>query len=229
MENKVAIYPEVEIVREVATRNNKTKLVRTDLKGKDNYYEDNNIVFYTASQIKTLIDGTENLFHRMAMLLLYETAARIEEARALRFSDVDTATGRIKVITLKQRKKNKIYRYLKISDKLTAAILKHRIAAKLSDSDFILAKEPGADAIDRKSITYAIKYNTGILLGKEELYKAHPHGLRHTRAVHLLDSGMNIMLLKNFLGHANIVNTLIYLKYSNKDMAEAIDRANRPI
>lgn len=34
------------------------------------------------------------------------------------------------------------------------------------------------------------------------------------------------MLLKNFLVHSNIVNTLIYLKYSNKDMAEAIDKAN---
>ncbi|MHB1546832.1 MAG: tyrosine-type recombinase/integrase, partial [bacterium] len=49
---------------------------------------------------------------------------------------------------------------------------------------------------------------------------------RHTRAIHLLDAGMNIMLLKNFLGHANISNTLIYLKYSNKDMVRAIDDAN---
>ncbi len=64
------------------------------------------------------------------------------------------------------------------------------------------------------------------ILGKDYLDKAHPHDLRHTLAIHLLDSGMNIMLLKNFLGHSNIVNRLIYLKYSNKDMAEAIDRAN---
>ena len=63
-------------------------------------------------------------------------------------------------------------------------------------------------------------------LGKDYLDREHPHALRHARAVHLLDSGMNRMLLKNFLGHSNIVNTLIYLKYSNKDMAEAIDRAN---
>ena len=69
--------------------------------------------------------------------------------------------------------------------------------------------------------SYAVK-----LLGQSNLDKAHPHALRHTRAVHLLDSGMNIMLLKNFLGHASISNTLIYLKYSNKDMAEAINRAN---
>ncbi|MHB1663750.1 MAG: tyrosine-type recombinase/integrase [bacterium] len=134
--------------------------------------------------------------------------------------------GRTKVLTLKQRKANKIYRYLKISDKLISLILNHRVVDKLDDNDFIFAKRTKEPAIARKSISYILKYNTEKLLGKENLYKAHPHGLRHTRAIHLLDSGMNIMLLKNFLGHANISNTLIYLKYSNKDMAEAVDKAN---
>jgi site-specific recombinase XerD len=105
-------------------------------------------------------------------------------------------------------------------------ILNHRISHKLNDNDFILSKKTGGPAIARKSISYIIKYNTEKILGKDYLYKAHPHALRHTRAIHLLDSGMNIMLLKNFLGHASISNTLIYLKYSNKDMGRAIDEAN---
>jgi len=162
----------------------------------------------------------------MAILLLYETGARIEEARALKFSDIDMSNGRIKVLTLKQRKKNKIYRYLKISDKLLSLILNHRVVNKLSDDDFILSQTHSKLAITRKGISRMLKSYVIKLLGQNNIDKAHPHALRHTRGVHLLDSGMNIMLLKNFLGHANIVNTLIYLKYSNKDMAEAIDRAN---
>jgi site-specific recombinase XerD len=105
-------------------------------------------------------------------------------------------------------------------------ILNHRISHKLNDNDFILSKKIGGPAIARKSISYILKYNTEKVLGKAYLDKAHPHALRHTRAVHLLDSGMNIMLLKNFLGHSNISNTLIYLKYSNKDLTEAIGKAN---
>ncbi len=157
---------------------------------------------------------------------MYETGARVEEARDLKFSDVEPGTGRVKVLTLKQRKTNKTYRYLKISDKLLSLILNHRISHKLNDNDFILSKKTGGPAIARKSISYILKYNTLKILGNSFLDKAHPHALRHTRAVHLLDSGMNIMLLKNFLGHSNISNTLIYLKYSNKDLAEAIGRAN---
>lgn len=34
------------------------------------------------------------------------------------------------------------------------------------------------------------------------------------------------MLLKNFLGHRNIANTLIYLQYSNQDLKQGIEKAN---
>ena len=219
--NQIAIYTETPITK----NGKKTELIETDLKT-NNYYENDNIVFFTASQIKTLTDGIDNPFHKLVILLLYETGARIEEARTLKFSDIDTGNGRVKVLTLKQRKKNKIYRYLKISDKLLSLILNHRVTAKLADDDFILSQRQDRPAITRKGISLMLKSYVLKLLGQSNLDKAHPHALRHTRAVHLLDSGMNIMLLKNFLGHANIVNTLIYLKYSNKDMAEAIDRAN---
>ena len=217
--NEVAIYSEIK------KANGKTKLVETELKGKNNYYDNDNIVFYSTEQLKALLDGITNEFHKLAVLLMYETGARVEEIRELKFSDVESS-GRIKVLTLKQRKANKIYRYLKVSDKLLSLILNHRIADKLNDNDFILAKKTGSPAIARKSISYILKYNTEKVLGKSYLEKAHPHALRHTRAIHLLDSGMNIMLLKNFLGHSNISNTLIYLKYSNADMAAAVDKAN---
>ena len=219
MDNEITVYTEI------VKGNGKTKLVKTDLKA-NNYYENDNIVFFSIEQLKALLDGINNDFHKLAVLLMYETGGRVEEIRELKFSDVETQSGRVKVLTLKQRKNNKIYRYLKISDKLMSLILNHRIANKLSDSDFILAKKSGEPSIARKSISYILKYNVNKILGKEYLDKAHPHALRHTRAIHLLDSGMNIMLLKNFLGHTNISNSLIYLKYSNRDMAKAIDEAN---
>lgn len=222
--NEILIYTETPVTK----NGKKTELVKTDLKT-DNYYENDNIVFFTSLQIKTLINGISNPFHRLAILLLYETGARIEETRTLKFSDIDMGNGRVKVLTLKQRKKNKIYRYLKISDKLLSLILNHRVINKLTDDDFILSQAPGKEAITRKGISLMLKSYVVKLLGQNNLDKAHPHALRHTRAIHLLDSGMNIMLLKNFLGHANIVNTLIYLKYSNKDLAAAIERANNDI
>ncbi len=197
------------------------------VRSKKSYFDNEDIKYFTVSEINRLIDYTDNQFYKMAILLLYETGARIEEARNIKFMDLDPATKRIKVLTLKQRRKNQIFRYLKISDKLLALILNYRLKNKnMQDSDFILAQKTGRAAITKMGFSLILKKVTEMALGKDYLDRAHPHALRHSRAIHLLDSGMNIKLLQNFLGHNNIINTLIYLKYSNKDMAEAIDRAN---
>jgi len=215
---------EIVVVSEIVKNGGKTKLVKSELKS-GSYFDNDKIVFFSREQLKKLLDNINNDFHRLAVLLMYETGARAEEVRELRFADVEN-TGRIKVLTLKQRKENKVYRYLKVSDKLLAMLLDYRIKAGLADNDFILAKKSGEKAIARKSLEYLLKYNVSQVLGKEYLDRAHPHALRHTRAIHLLDSGMNIMLLKNFLGHKNIMSTLVYLKYSNKDLTAAVDKAN---
>ncbi|MHB1664392.1 MAG: tyrosine-type recombinase/integrase [bacterium] len=154
--NKIVIYTETLVTK----NGKKTELVKTDLKT-NNYYENDNIVFYTSNQIKTLIYGIDNPFHKLAVLLLYETGARIEEIRALKFSDIDTSTGRIKVLTLKQRKKNKIYRYLKISDKLLSLVLKRQLKNKLNDNDFILSQVSGKDPITRVGVRFLMLWNLG--------------------------------------------------------------------
>ena len=197
------------------------------VRSKKSYFDNENIKFFTASEINRLIDGADSQFYKTAILLIYETGARIDEARNIKFMDIDPLTKRIKVLTLKQRKKSQIYRYLKISDKLLALILHYRLSNNMQNSDFVLAKASGKPAVTKMGVSLMLKNLVERVLGKDYLDKAHPHALRHSRAVHLLDSGMNIKLLQNFLGHSNIINTLIYLKYSNKDLYEAIDKANK--
>jgi site-specific recombinase XerD len=41
--------------------------------------------------------------------------------------------------------------------------------------------------------------------------KVNLHSLRHTYATHLLEEGVNIVTLKELLGHAEITTTMIYL------------------
>lgn len=55
--------------------------------------------------------------------------------------------------------------------------------------------------------------------------RAHPHTLRHARAICLLDSGTNIVLVSKPLAH-RIKSTLIYLKYSNQELNKALKHVN---
>lgn len=50
--------------------------------------------------------------------------------------------------------------------------------------------------------------------------RVHPHMLRHTRAMHLYRQGMPMMLLSEYLGHANVETTKIYA-YADTEMKRA--------
>ena len=52
--------------------------------------------------------------------------------------------------------------------------------------------------------------------------KAHSHIFRHSRAIHLLNAGLNIAQVQKVLGHTSILNTMIYTKYSNYDINKTL-------
>jgi len=47
------------------------------------------------------------------------------------------------------------------------------------------------------------------------------HTLRHTYATHLLEEGLNIVTLKELLGHAEIATTMIYLHIAQCPLVKA--------
>ena len=211
MQESIVFYEEIK-------KGKKTLLKETTLKKSNE-----TIKFFYKDEFKLLIENTDNGFHRLLFLFIYETGSRISEALSVKYSDIDESTSKVKIPVLKQ--KRKVWKFLKISDKLLSLILSRRLKG-FDKNDYVFARFKGKRHISRQAADKIFAKYVKNILGDSYSDKAHLHALRHSRAVHLLDSGMNIMLLKNFLGHSNISNTLIYLKYSSKDLDNAIVQAN---
>ena len=70
--------------------------------------------------------------------------------------------------------------------------------------------------IGGRQIRNIIKQYTPDELKKE----IHPHTLRHSFAVHCLNSGMNVRALQKILGHSDLKTTAIYLDIVGKDIKD---------
>ena len=53
-----------------------------------------------------------------------------------------------------------------------------------------------------------------------------PHSIRHTTATHMLEAGVPLMVIRNFLGHASIQTTQIYADLSQNTVDENIRKWN---
>ncbi len=55
-----------------------------------------------------------------------------------------------------------------------------------------------------------------------------PHMLRHSKAMHLLQSGVNLVYIRDMLGHTSVKTTEIYARADTKMKREALTNANQP-
>ena len=80
----------------------------------------------------------------------------------------------------------------------------------------------------RAGITYILqKYaEQAYLSGHEDVDpKLTPHCLRHSKAMHLLQSGINLIYIRDLLGHSDVSTTEVYARADEKMKREALENA----
>lgn len=56
-----------------------------------------------------------------------------------------------------------------------------------------------------------------------------PHVLRHSKAMHLLQAGVNLVYIRDILGHVTIKTTEVYARADSKLKRESLEKAYREI
>jgi len=162
--------------------------------------------FLTLRETKSLMRQIRNPRDRAIFLLAYRHGLRASEVGLLRQGDINLQDGKIFVTRLK----NSVSGYQKIDGKEKEALQ----GIPLSKSTTTLFKSQKGKPISRQQLDRLMKrYGAKARL---PISKRHFHILKHSIAVHLLQAGAEIVLVKDLLGHRSISNTLLYAELVSK-------------
>lgn len=166
---------------------------------------------------------------RVMLIFFYDTGARIQEVLNVRICDLKLDSTPKVVL---HGKGNKVRTVPLMKD--TAQHLKHYMAVFHEGES--AASSQTLFYTERKSVRKPVCDDTVRLMMQKYADSArakcpdipervHPHLWRHTRAMHLYQHGMDLTLVSQWLGHANLETTLIYAYADTEHKRQAIARA----
>jgi len=151
--------------------------------------------------------------NRALLTLLYRSGLRISEALALRPSDIDLKRNSIRVLHGKGDKATTRGFHPSATDAL-ARWLDARKGLGLKNGPLFCTL--GGGPLHPQYTRNLLKRLAGHA-GIEK--RVHPHGLRHTFAFELEQSGMPVTQVSKLLGHSSIAVTARYLDHLSNDQA----------
>lgn len=160
-------------------------------------------VFLTEEEVRRLLDAAKEVSYRDYAVLrfLYVTAMRVGEYERLRREDVNLEGRSVKLYG-KGRKERVVY-----FDEVTANVLRQ---VGLENVLGLSSRH-----VQRLIKKYAVR--AGIAK------KVTPHTLRHSRATHWLQHGVNIRTVQELLGHASLNTTQVYTHIVSEDLQRAAE------
>lgn len=164
-------------------------------------------VVLSTGEIERLIAVTQNLKHRAILALAYSAGLRRGETQMIKLTDIDSARMLVRVVQGKGKKDRQTILSPKILDLL-------RTYYKIQRPKTFLFEAQGKKGIhlSDKTMECIIK-NSAAKAGIKKNVSFHT--LRHCFATHLLEKGVNIRIIQEFMGHVSLKTTAIYLHLVN--------------
>ncbi len=174
--------------------------------GRPQKHENRDITYLTQDETKRLFAVIKGKRDRALFSLAYHHGLRASEVGLLQITDLNLKQGRISIHRVKDSSSG-VYPLQPSDMKLMRAYLRER-----EDTSPYLFVSNRMVPIHRHTLWDAMRTygkRVGLLEAKRKF-----HILRHSIAVHLLDAGADVSFVRDWLGHKNIQNKVVYLKYT---------------
>jgi integrase/recombinase XerD len=177
----------------------------------------------SVEEVRRLVDAVRTQHNRAYFWTVYSLGLRLGEGLHLQVGDIDSARMLVHV----HRGKGAKDRYVPLPSS-TLKILRqywvtHRHphwlfpATGRDQKQAALATGP----MDRSSVQGAMRRVVQELKFQKVISI---HSLRHSYATHLLEAGVNLRLIQQYLGHSSLLTTMVYLHLTTASQEQAVAR-----
>jgi integrase/recombinase XerD len=192
----------------------------------------------TGDEVKALLaePGTASaraVRDTVLLALAYDTAARVQELCDLDVADI----RRAKPMTVTIRGKGTKIRYVPVMDPTTRLVAdylerRHPHPGLGADAD-PLFHGPNHSRLTRSGVAKLLARHVRAVRARDPDWAPSlpitTHTLRRSRAMHLIQAGVNLIYIRDLLGHADVSTTEIYARADAETKRKAIENAYEPL
>lgn len=158
--------------------------------------------------------------------VLYDSGARVQELIDLRVGDVFLDTPAVIQLTGKGNKTRRV----PLMKNTVSLLQRYKIEQRLdspSKNEHSLFTNNQHNKLTKEGVAYILaKYaaearKTSTIVPP----KVRAHMLRHSKAMHLLQAGVNLIYIRDFLGHVDLKTTEVYARTDTETKRKAIEQA----
>lgn len=147
--------------------------------------------------------------------LLYGCGLRRMEAERLNLADVDHRSALLYVRRGKGRKR----RVIPLSERVAEGLKHYQKRERWRWANDFSGKAYLLNDRGRRMLGGTISKRLAVLVQEAKVSKQiTPHGLRHAVATHLLERGMGLERVRDFLGHAHLETTQLYTRVKTEEL-----------
>lgn len=183
-------------------------------------------VVLSIEEVRRVLQNVHMERHRICLLTIYSCGLRLLEGTHLKISDIDSSRMFLHIKNAKGNKDRLVPLPQRTLELLREWWKSHRNMTWIFPA-------PGRGGHKSSESTQSLPHSSIQIAFKEALHRskiykpASVHTLRHSYATHLLEKGVDLRLIQEYLGHASPVTTMIYTQLTQPVQRPAVEIINQ--
>jgi site-specific recombinase XerD len=160
------------------------------------------------------------------LAVLYDSGARVQELVDLKVRDVRLDRPPILTLTGKGRKTRQVPLMTNTESLLRQYMTENQLLQNgMLDHPLFFNRQHGK--LSTKGVTFTLNKYASSARAVSSIVpdKVTPHVLRHTKGMFLLQAGVNLIYIRDFLGHVDLETTEIYARTDTELKRKALEKA----